>query len=83
MIIGIIPARLKSNRLHEKPLQIIDNLTIIEHTFLRAKLCKILDKVVVCTDIKIIFNKIKKLKRKCFFSKKKHRNGTEKLIVFN
>ena len=36
MIIGIIPARLKSNRLHEKPLQIIDNLTIIEHIFKRC-----------------------------------------------
>ena len=83
MIIGIIPARLKSNRLHEKPLQIIDDLTIIEHTFLRAKLCKILDKVVVCTDSKIIFNKIKELKGECFFSKKKHRNGTERINEFS
>ena len=83
MIIGIIPARLKSARLNNKPLQIIDNLTVIEHTFLRAKLCKVLDKVVVCTDSKIIFNKIKKLGGECFLSKKKHRNGTERINEYS
>ena len=50
MIIGLIPSRLRSKRLDKKPLLKIDGLPIIVHTFKRALLSKLLDKVVVCTD---------------------------------
>ena len=58
MIIGLIPSRLRSKRLDKKPLLEIDNLPIIVHTFKRAKLSKLLDKVVVCTDHKSIKNTV-------------------------
>ena len=60
MIVGLIPSRLKSKRLDRKPLLEIDNLPIIVHTFKRAKLSKLLDKVIVCTD----HESIKKRNRK-------------------
>ena len=50
MIIGLIPSRLNSRRLKNKPLLEIDGLPIIVHTFKRAQLSKKLDKVIVCAD---------------------------------
>ena len=40
MIIGLIPSRLNSKRLKNKPLLKIDGLPIVVHTFKRAKLSK-------------------------------------------
>ena len=50
MILGLIPSRLNSKRLKEKPLLLIDQLPIIVHAYKRAKLAKKLDEVIVCTD---------------------------------
>ena len=52
MIIGLIPARLKSKRLPNKPIKILNGLPIIEHVVKRAKMSKKLDKIVVCADDK-------------------------------
>ena len=52
MIIGLIPSRLNSKRLKEKPLLEIDGLPIIVHSLKRTQLAKKLDKVIVCTDHK-------------------------------
>ena len=54
MILGLIPSRLDSKRLKEKPLLEIDGLPIIVHSMKRAKLSKKLDDVIVCTDDKKI-----------------------------
>ena len=54
MILGLIPSRLNSKRLKEKPLLKIDGLPIIIHSLKRAKLSKKLDDVIVCTDHKKI-----------------------------
>ena len=45
MILGLIPSRLNSTRLKEKPLLEIDGLPIIIHTLKRAKLAKNLIKL--------------------------------------
>ena len=58
MILGLIPSRLNSKRLKEKPLLKIDNLPIIVHTYKRACLSKKLDEVIVCTDSQKIKNVI-------------------------
>ena len=50
MIIGLIPSRLNSKRLKNKPLINIDGLPLIVHSFKRAKLSKKLNRVIVCTD---------------------------------
>jgi|TARA_Y100000389_G_scaffold197652_1_gene232668 3-deoxy-manno-octulosonate cytidylyltransferase (CMP-KDO synthetase) len=79
MILGLIPSRLNSSRLKEKPLLKIDGLPIIIHTLKRALLSKKLDKVIVCTDHKKIFNEVKKHGGNAIITSPKHRNGTERI----
>ena len=78
MILGLIPSRLNSKRLKEKPLLKIDNLPIVVHAYQRARMSKKLDDIIVCTD----HIKIKKIMRdiggKAILTSPKHKNGTEK-----
>ncbi len=55
----IIPARLGSTRLHNKPLQKIGEYTLIEHTYLSVKKVK-LDNIYVATDSNLIAEVIEK-----------------------
>ena len=50
MILGLIPARLKSTRLPEKPLEQLDGIPLIIHVYKRAKLSLSCDEIIVCTD---------------------------------
>ena len=79
MIIGLIPSRLNSTRLHQKPLIEIDGLPIVVHTFKRAQLSKKLNKVIVCTDSEKIFQVIKKHGGEAIITSDKHINGTERI----
>jgi 3-deoxy-manno-octulosonate cytidylyltransferase (CMP-KDO synthetase) len=79
MILGLIPSRLNSKRLKEKPLLNIDGLPIIIHSFKRAKLSNLLDDVIVCTDHYKIFKTVKKFNGKVIITSKKHKNGTERI----
>lgn len=79
MILGLIPSRLNSKRLKNKPLLEIDGLPIIVHTFKRAMLSKKLDKVVVCADDQKIVNVVKKHGGEAILTSKKFRNGTERI----
>ena len=60
MIIGLIPSRLNSKRLKQKPLLKIDGLSIIVHSYKRSKLSKKLDDVIVCTDDKRIIDEVQR-----------------------
>ena len=79
MILGLIPSRLNSKRLKEKPLMLIDRLPIIVHAYKRAKLSKRLDEVIVCADHRKIIEVIKKYGGHAILTSKKHRNGTERI----
>ena len=79
MILGLIPSRLNSKRLKEKPLLEIDGLPIIVHTFKRAKLSKKLDDVIVCTDHQKIVDVVRSYGGKVVLTSKKHENGTERI----
>ena len=61
MILGLIPSRLNSKRLKNKPLLKIDGLPIIIHTLKRSMLSKKLDKIIVCTDSNKIVDVVKKM----------------------
>ena len=80
MIIGLIPSRLNSKRLKEKPLLEIDGLPIIVHSLKRTQLAKKLDKVIVCTDHKKILDVVEKNNGKAVLTSKKHKNGTERIF---
>ena len=79
MIFGLIPSRLASRRLEKKALIDIDGLPLVVHTFKRAKMAKLLDKVIVCTDSKKIGNVINKHGGEFRLTSKKHKNGTERI----
>ncbi|MDA7733633.1 NTP transferase domain-containing protein [Candidatus Pelagibacter sp.] len=80
MIVDVlIPARLKSKRLKNKPLIKIGQLTLIEHVIERVKLSKLVNSVTVCADDKKIFNFLKSKNYKCILTNKKFKNGTERI----
>lgn len=79
MIIGLIPARLKSTRLPNKPLLPLDRVPIVIHALKRAQLCKNLNEVIVCADSKKIINIVKKYGGKAIKTKLQHKNGTERI----
>ena len=78
-IIGLIPARLNSSRLPNKPLLEIDGLPMIVHTYKRSSLSKNLDDLAVCTDSIEIKNVVEKYGGKCFMTSDSHKNGTERI----
>jgi len=79
-VIGLIPVRLSSTRLPQKPLIKINNLPLVIHTYRRAKLSKKLDDLIICCDDKIIYDLAKKFKAKVILTSKKHKNGTERIF---
>ena len=82
MILGLIPSRLNSTRLNQKPLLIIDGLPIIVHTFKRAMMSKKLDDVIVCCDHEKIRDIVVKHGGKAVLTSKKHKNGSERIYEY-
>ena len=76
---GLIPLRLKSKRLKNKPLLNLLGLPLFVHVYRRAKYSNLLDDLVVCCDDKKIFQSAKKYNVKCIMTKKYHKNGTERI----
>ncbi len=79
MILGLIPARLNSKRLPEKPLALLDGVPLIIHVYKRAKLSLSCDEIIVCTDSDKILNEVKRHGGKAIMTSKKHKNGTERI----
>ncbi len=82
MVIGLIPSRLNSSRLEQKALLEIDGIPLIIHTMKRAKLSKLLDDVIVCTDSNKIKKIVEKFKGKAVLTKKKHKSGTDRIAEY-
>ena len=78
-VVGVIPSRLKSTRLPNKALLMIDSLPLIVHTMKRAKLAKSLDEVYVCTDSEEIADVVHSHGGKSIITKSEHTNGTERI----
>ena len=77
--IGLIPVRLKSNRLPQKPLLDLFGLPMFVHVYKRAKFSKLLDDLIVCCDDLKIMKIAKKYDVKCVMTKQIHKNGTERI----
>jgi 3-deoxy-manno-octulosonate cytidylyltransferase (CMP-KDO synthetase) len=78
-VIGLIPVRLKSKRLFEKPLLKLSNYPLFVHVYKRAKLSKFLDDVIVCCDDEKIAREATKHNVKYLLTSKIHKNGTERI----
>tara|TARA_Y100000741_G_scaffold341926_1_gene304557 strand:+ start:1834 stop:2583 length:750 start_codon:yes stop_codon:yes gene_type:complete len=75
----LIPSRLRSKRLKNKPLLEIDNIPLVVHTYKRSKLAKKVDDVFVCTDSTVIKKKCEQHGAKVIMTSVKHLNGTERI----
>jgi len=75
----LIPSRLNSKRLKNKPLLEIDGYPLVVHTYKRAKMSKICSDVYVCTDSKEIKKKCEQFSSKVIMTSSKHINGTERI----
>ena len=75
--IGLIPCRLQSQRLPNKPLKIIEGLPMFAHVYFRSKLSN-LDEVYICTDSRQIEKLSKDLGIKVIMTSNLHSNGTER-----
>jgi|MDTG01.2.fsa_nt_gb 3-deoxy-manno-octulosonate cytidylyltransferase (CMP-KDO synthetase) len=82
MILGVIPARLNSKRLPNKPLQLIDGMPILTHVIKRALMSKRLDKLIVCTDDIKIAKLVKKNNLDVFLTSKNINSGTDRISIF-
>lgn len=76
--LGVIPARYKSTRLERKILSDICGYPMIEWVYRRAKKSK-LDKVVVATDSKEIYDVVKSFGGEVVLTSEKHKNGTSRI----
>ena len=75
----LIPSRLAASRLPNKPLLKVNNLSIINHVYEKAKQSKIGD-VYVATGDKEIFNDVKKNGGNCILTEKEHNSGTDRIF---
>ena len=78
-ILGLIPIRYNSKRLHAKALLYIDNLPMIVHVYRRAKMSNLLNDLIVCCENKKVYEVLKKYNCKSIFTSKRHKNGTERI----
>lgn len=78
-IIGVIPSRLKSTRLPEKPLIDIDGLPMIIHVLKRAQMSAVLDDVFVATDSTIIIEKVTKYGGRAVMTSSSHQMGSDRV----
>tara|TARA_Y100000739_G_scaffold224450_1_gene228899 strand:+ start:343 stop:1083 length:741 start_codon:yes stop_codon:yes gene_type:complete len=78
-IIGLIPSRLGSKRLPGKALAMISEMPVIAHVAKRAKLSKLLAKVVVCTDSEEIAKVCTQYDIDFALTESSYRNGTERI----
>ena len=79
-VIGLIPVRLKSKRLKEKPLLKISKFPMFVHVYKRAKISKKLNDLILCYDDKKIYKTAKNFNIKTIQTSKKHKNGTERIF---
>jgi len=75
----VIPARLKSSRLKNKPLITIDKLPLIIHVLKRCKMSKYASDIIVCADDKKIVDIVDKHGGRAVLTSKKFKNGTERI----
>ncbi|MEA3452648.1 MAG: 3-deoxy-manno-octulosonate cytidylyltransferase [Bacteroidota bacterium] len=77
-ILGIIPARYASSRFSGKPLADINGKSMIQRVYEQAT--KALKHVVVATDDKRIFDKVKSFDGEVVFTSEKHQSGTDRCV---
>ncbi len=79
MAVAIIPARLKSKRLSEKPLRKLGDIPLIVKVWKSVKEAGFLEDVLVATDSDRIVDTVESYGGKAVMTSKKHRSGTDRI----
>lgn len=79
IIVGVIPARYGSTRLPGKPLIEIHGKPMIQHVWERSLGSKYIDRLIVATDDKRIFNTVKKFGGEAVMTLRNHKSGTDRI----
>jgi 3-deoxy-D-manno-octulosonate cytidylyltransferase len=78
-VLGIIPSRLGSNRINQKPLYNVLGLPLIVHVLKRAQLATSLTDLIVATESRLIVDLVEQNGGKAMLTSVNHRNGTERM----
>jgi len=77
-ILGVIPARMAASRFPGKPMIDICGMPMIEHCYLRSKMCLALDEVFVATCDQQIIDHIEGIGGKAIMTSDKHERPSER-----
>lgn len=78
-VMALIPARYAATRFPGKLMQVLNNKTIIRHTYDNTKATLLFDEVIVVTDSEIIFEEIIKNGGYAIMSKNVHESGSDRI----
>ena len=78
-VLGVIPSRLKSTRIINKPIFEVLNIPLILHVWYRASKATLLDDLIVATDSSLIKDLVESVGGKAILTSEKHINGTERM----
>lgn len=78
-VLGVIPSRLKSTRIPNKPIFEVLNIPLILHVWNRASRAELLDDLVVATDSTLIKDLVESVGGKAILTSEQHANGTERM----
>lgn len=79
-VLGIIPSRLGSSRLNQKPLYNVLGIPLIVHVLKRAQLATALTDLIVATDSQLIVDLVTANGGKAMLTSSTHKNGTERMF---
>lgn len=77
--VAFIPARYAATRFHGKLMQMLNNKSVIRHTYDNTVATHLFDDVVVVTDSEIIFDEITQHGGKAVMSKREHESGSDRI----
>lgn len=78
-ITAIIPARYASTRLPGKPLLDISGKPMIQHVYERAQKAELVNRVMVATDDRRIFDAVERFGGRAVMTSESHKSGTDRL----
>ncbi|HSH46204.1 MAG TPA: NTP transferase domain-containing protein, partial [Longimicrobiales bacterium] len=78
-VLGVIPARLASERLPRKPLHLMAGRPLIEWVWRRVSSLPVLDRVVVATDADEVVDVVRRFGGDVVLTSEEHRSGTDRV----
>lgn len=78
-VLGVIPARLGSERIPQKPLHVLAGRPLIEWVWRRASALEALDRVVVATDAEVVADACRAFGAEAILTSPDHPSGTDRV----